>query len=148
MTTQNAKQARAVLSGIKGSQAKAQLVMDLIRGKPIEVALNELTFCRKRMAILAKKLLISAVANAENNHDLNLDKLVVAAAYADKGTTLKRWNPRARGRAAPIQKSRCHLTIVVAEREAAAKAAPKAKKVEAPKAEAKPAEQPIEKTEA
>jgi large subunit ribosomal protein L22 len=137
-------QALATLRGIKGSQAKAQLVMDLIRGKPIERALNDLTFSRKKMALLAKKLLVSAVANAANNHNLNIDKLVVSAAYADKATMLKRWNPRARGRAAPIQKSRCHLTIVVAEKEAAPKAvkAPKA----APKAEAK--EQPAETTEA
>lgn len=79
------------------------------------------------MAPIAKKLLQSAIANAENNHGLNVDKLVVARAYTDKGAVLKRWNPRARGRAAPIQKARCHLTIVVAEK-VTPKAAPKAAK--------------------
>jgi len=147
----------ASVRDIKGSHTKAHLVMDLIRGKPVERALNELTFCRKRMAGITKKLLLSAIANAENNHSLNVDKLVVAQAYADKAAVLKRWNPRARGRAAGIVKARCHLTLVVQEQEAkkaAAKPAPK--KAAAPKAEAKPvkakaeAKQPetTEKTEA
>lgn len=140
-----ANEAFATLRGIKGSYTKTQLVMDLIRGKSVEKALNDLTFCNKKMAPIAKKLLQSAIANAENNHGLNVDKLIVARAYADKGTVLKRWNPRARGRAAPIQKARCHLTIVVAEQ--AAKAAAPAKTKPAAAKPAKPTAN-NEKTEA
>jgi large subunit ribosomal protein L22 len=132
-------QAIASVRGIKGSHTKAQLVLDLIRGKPVERALNDLTFCRKKLAGVAKQLLLSAIANAENNHQLNVDKLVIAHAYADKGTILKRWNPRARGRAAPILKARCHITIVVSEEEPKVKAPFVAKPK---KAEAKPAAAP------
>lgn len=122
-----ANEAFASVRGVKGSVQKAQLVLGLIRGKPVEQALNELTFCRKRLADSAKKALQSAIANAENNHQLNVDKLIVARAYADKGMVLKRFMPRARGRAGKILKPRCHMTVVVAEREAP-KAAPKAAK--------------------
>lgn len=131
-----ANQAIASARGVKGSYTKAQLVMDLIRGKPVERALNELTFCRKKQAGVVKKLLQSAIANAENNHSLNVDKLVVTGAYADKGMMLKRFHARARGRAGAILKARCHLTIVVTEpkteakKEAAKPAPKKAAKVE------------------
>ncbi|MBI1308235.1 MAG: 50S ribosomal protein L22 [Proteobacteria bacterium] len=149
-----ANEAFAALRDTKGSYTKAQLVMDLIRGKPVERALNELTFCRKKQAPVVKKVLQSAIANAEHNHGLNVDKLIVAQAYADKGMVFKRWHARARGRAGAILKPRCHLTVVVSE--AAPKvekkaAAPKAAKASKPattaKAEAKP-EQATEKTEA
>lgn len=125
-------EALASLSDIKSSTQKAHLVLELIRGKSVEKALNDLTFCRKKLAPITKKLLMSAIANAENNHSLNVDNLVVARAYADKGAYLKRWMQRAKGRAAPVLKHRCHITIVVAER------APEVKPVAAPKA-AKPA---------
>lgn len=143
-----ANQAQAVLRGIKGSYTKAQLVMDLIRGKTVEKALNELAFCRKKQAAVVRKVLQSAIANAENNHSLNVDKLVVAQAFADKAMLLGRWHARARGRAAPIKKHTCHLTVVVAEaapkaKAEAKKAAPKAAK----KAEVK-SEATTEKTEA
>lgn len=138
-----ANESFATVRGIKGSHTKAQLVLDIIRGKSVERALNDLTFSRKKLAAVAKKALQSAIANAEHNHSLNVDKLVVARAYADKGTVMKRWNPRARGRAAPIQKARCHLTIVVAEQEPKAKAVKPASKPAAAKAETT-----TEKTEA
>lgn len=153
-----ANEAYATARDVKGSHTKAFLVLDLIRGKKVERALNDLTFCRKKLAGVTKQLLMSAIANAENNHQLNVDNLVIAHAYADKATILKRWNPRARGRAAPILKARCHLTIVVAEKAPEAKPAPKAKaeakpaaKAAAPKAakaEAAPQTATTEKTEA
>lgn len=129
-------EAQAIVRGLKGSVQKAQLVLDLIRGKPVAQAINELSFCNKRLAPLAKKVLLSAIANAEHNHQLNVDRLIVARAFAEKGAVLKRFNPRARGRAAPIHKHNCGLTIVVAEQ---APALAKAEKPGAAKA-AKPAE--------
>lgn len=126
-----ANEAIASARDVKSSTTKAHLVLDLIRGKSVERALNDLTFCRKKLAPITKKLLLSAIANAENNHQLNVDNLVVARAYADKGVYMKRWMQRAKGRAAPVLKHRCHLTIVVAEK------APEAKPVVAPKAAAK-----------
>jgi large subunit ribosomal protein L22 len=123
-------EAIASARGLKGSPQKAQLVLELIRGKTVELALNNLQFCKKRLAVPARKALLSAIANAENNHGLNVDRLVVARAFADKGPVLKRFNPRARGRAAPIFKHRCNITVVVAEQ------APKAKSVKPAKAAA------------
>ncbi|MFZ2587387.1 MAG: 50S ribosomal protein L22 [Alphaproteobacteria bacterium] len=125
-------EAMASAKGVKGSTQKAQLVLELIRGKPVEQALNALQFCRRRLAEPARKVLLSAIANAANNHSLNVDKLVVAHAYADKGIVMKRFSARGRGRSAAILKPRCHLTIVVAEREPVVveKPAPKAKKAE------------------
>jgi large subunit ribosomal protein L22 len=131
-----ANQAFATARNIKGSAQKAQLVLAMIRGKKVEKALNELSFCRKKLAEPTKKVLQSAIANAENNHGLSVDKLVVAHAMAEKGMVQKRFHARARGRAASVLKVWCHLTIVVAE--AAEK--PKAEKAEGKKAkEAKPA---------
>ncbi|TKW61796.1 MAG: 50S ribosomal protein L22 [Blastochloris viridis] len=148
-----ANEAIASLRDVKSSTMKAALVLDLIRGKSVERALNDLTFCRKKLAPITKKLLLSAIANAENNHQLNVDNLVVARAYADKGAYMKRWMQRAKGRAAPVLKHRCHLTIVVAEKAPEAKPAAKpaaAKKTAAPKAAPKAAEaaEQTEKTEA
>lgn len=128
-----ANQAIASLQGVKGSPQKAQLVLELIRGKSVEQALNALQFCRKRLAEPTRKVLLSAIANAANNHSLNVDKLVVAHAYADKGIVMKRFSARGRGRSAAILKPRCHLTIVVAEQE------PKAAKPVKAKAEDKAA---------
>ncbi len=123
----SAAEAAATARGLKGSPQKAQLVLALIRGKTITQALSALQFCKKRLATPTRKALLSAIANAEHNNGLNLDKLVVARAYADKGTVLKRFNPRARGRAAPIIKHRCHITVVVAEKAEAPKAVAPAK---------------------
>ncbi|MFZ2620161.1 MAG: 50S ribosomal protein L22 [Alphaproteobacteria bacterium] len=114
-------EAKAVLRGLKGSQYKAALVMGLIRGKKVEQALADLQFSPKSMAVSARKLLMSAIANAENNHQLNVDQLYVKEAFADKGQVLKRFMPRARGRAASILKHNCHMTVVVAEKAIAEK---------------------------
>jgi large subunit ribosomal protein L22 len=139
-------QAIAVAHDLKGSPQKAQLVMRLIRGKPVERALNDLSFCRQRFAELARKVLQSAIANAENNHQLNVDKLVVTRATAGKATVIKRFHARARGRPGPILKPRTHLTIVVGEAQPKAspakKAAPKPAKAEAKSAAPRAAKKP------
>lgn len=109
-------QAQAVLRGVKTSPQKARLVLDLIRGKSVENALTTLKFSNKKAARLALGALESAIANAENNHNLNIDKLVVDACFADKGIVMKRGRPRARGRFGKILKPTCHMTIVVAEK--------------------------------
>lgn len=131
-----ANEAFASVRGVKGSVQKAQLVLSLIRGKKVEHALNDLRFSKKKLAEAARKALMSAIANAETNHGLNVDKLVVARAYADKGLVMKRWTSRGRGRAAGIQKPHVHMTVVVGETVAEAKPAKEAK---APKADAQPA---------
>ena len=108
-------EARARTSMIKVSAQKLNLVAQLIRGKKVAAALADLTFSRKRIAIDVKKTLESAVANAENNHDLDVDSLIVAEAHVGNALMLKRWTPRARGRVGRIRKRFSHLTIVVRE---------------------------------
>jgi large subunit ribosomal protein L22 len=108
-------EARARLSTIKISPQKLNLVAQLIRGKKASAALADLTFSRKRIAREVKKTLESAIANAENNHQLDVDSLVVAEAHVGKSIVLKRWTPRARGRVGRIHKRFSHLTIVVRE---------------------------------
>ncbi len=113
-------EARARTSTIRVSAQKLNLVAQLIRGKKVSNALADLTFSRKRIAINVKKTLESAIANAENNHDLDVDSLVVAEAHVGNALMLKRWTPRARGRVGRIQKRFSHLTIVVREVEESA----------------------------
>jgi large subunit ribosomal protein L22 len=108
-------EARARTSMMRVSAQKLNLVAQLIRGKKVAAALADLTFSRKRIAQAVKKTLESAVANAENNHDLDVDSLVVAEAHVGNALMLKRWTPRARGRVGRIQKRFSHLTIVVRE---------------------------------
>ena len=108
-------EAKARTSMIRVSQQKLNLVAQLIRGKKVSTALADLTFSRKRIARDVKKTLESAVANAENNHDLDVDSLVVAEAHVGNSLKLKRWTPRARGRVGRIEKRFSHLTIVVRE---------------------------------
>ena len=108
-------EARARTSMIRVSAQKLNLVATMIRGKKVSKALAELTFSRKRIARDVKKTLESAVANAENNHDLDVDSLVVAEAHVGNALMLKRWTPRARGRVGRIRKRFSHLTIVVRE---------------------------------
>lgn len=108
-------QAQAVLRGVRSSAQKARLVMDQIRGKSVEQALIQLKFSNKKAARLVLGVLESAIANAENNHNLNVDKLIVDRCFADKGLVMKRGRPRARGRFGKILKPTCHLTVVVAE---------------------------------
>ena len=108
-------EARARTSMIRVSQQKLNLVAQLIRGKKVSAALADLTFSRKKAAKDVKKTLESAVANAENNHELDVDSLVVAEAHVGNSLKLKRWTPRARGRVGRIEKRFSHLTIVVRE---------------------------------
>jgi large subunit ribosomal protein L22 len=108
-------EARARTSTIRVSAQKLNLVAQLIRGKKVSAALADLTFSRKRIAEDVRKTLQSAVANAENNHQLDVDSLVVAEAHVGKSLVMKRWTPRGRGRIGKIQKRFSHLTIVVRE---------------------------------
>jgi large subunit ribosomal protein L22 len=108
-------EAKARTSTIRISPQKLNLVAQMIRGKKVSAALADLTFSRKRIARDVKKTLQSAVANAENNHQLDVDSLVVAEAHVGKSLVLKRWTPRARGRVGSIHKRFSHLTIVVRE---------------------------------
>ena len=134
-------QARAVGSNIRVSPRKLNLVAQQIRGKRVDRALNELTFSPKRIARDVKKILQSAIANAENNHDLDVDDLVVSEASVGRTIVMKRFHARARGRGARIEKPFAQITIVVEEKkpEAAEKhvnLSPERRKAEAPKAKA------------
>ena len=109
-------EASAVLRNIRISPQKLNLVAETIRGQDAEAALSTLIFSRRRISGAVKKCLQSAIANAENNHELDGDRLIVAEANVGKGLVMKRWRPRARGRTARILKPFSHLTIVVRER--------------------------------
>ena len=113
-------EAKAVTRLLRVSPQKLNLVAQMIRGKKVDSALADLTFSRKRIAGEVKKTLESAVANAENNHDLDVDALVVAEAYVGKNLVMKRWKARARGRVGRIIKPFSQLTIVVRQVEEAA----------------------------
>ncbi|MEP2736059.1 MAG: 50S ribosomal protein L22 [Erythrobacter sp.] len=112
-------EALAVGASIRGSAQKLNLVAELIRGKKVEEALNILSFSKKAMARDATKVLASAVANAENNHDLDVDALVVAEASVGKAITMKRFHTRGRGKSTRILKPFSKLRIVVREEEEA-----------------------------
>jgi large subunit ribosomal protein L22 len=112
-------EAKAIARMLRVSPRKLNLVAALIRGKPVDTALADLEFSRKRIAGDVKKCLESAIANAENNHDLDVDDLVVAEAHVGKAFVLKRFHARARGRGARIEKPFSHLTIVVRQVEEA-----------------------------
>ncbi len=109
--------AQAKAQYIRQSPYKVRRVLDLVRGMPVEEARDVLTFTNRKAAGTVKKLLDSAVANAEHNYALDADELFVEQAYADEGPTLKRWRPRARGRATRINKRTSHITIVVSDGE-------------------------------
>lgn len=109
-------QAKAIGRMIRTSPRKLNLVAQSIRGKKAEAALSELTFSPKRVAKVVKKVLQSAIANAENNHDLDVDDLVVSEASVGKNLVMKRFHARARGRGAQILKPFAQITIVVEER--------------------------------
>ena len=110
-------EARAFSKSIRVSPQKLNLVAQSIRGKSCEQALDQLTFSRRRIAFEVKKVLQSAIANAENNQQLDVDRLVVAEATAGRQFVMKRWRARARGRTGRILKPFSNLTIVVRERE-------------------------------
>jgi len=109
---------RAVARHIRISPQKVRLVLETIRGKPVGEALAILRFLPHKATVPIAKVLRSASANAENNFNLDTDELVVTRCYADEGRTLKRFRPRARGRANQILKRSSHVTVVVSEREA------------------------------
>ncbi len=113
-------EAKAVTRLLRVSPQKLNLVAQLIRGKKVDKALADLTFSRKRIALEVKKTLQSAIANAENNHDLDVDALVVSQAFVGKNLVMKRWKPRARGRVSRIIKPFSQLTVVVRQVEEAA----------------------------
>lgn len=110
-------EAKAVGRQIRTSPQKLNLVAESIRGKQAEEALAELTFSRRRIAGDVKKVLQSAIANAENNHQLDVDRLVVKEASVGKGLVMRRFRPRARGRVGRLRKPFSNLTIIVRERE-------------------------------
>ena len=116
-------EAQAIARTLRVSPQKLNLVAALIRGKKVDRALAELEFSRKRIAGTVKKTLESAIANAENNHDLDVDSLIVAEAYVGKSIVMKRFHARGRGRASRVEKPFSHLTIVVREVEAKGEAA-------------------------
>ena len=111
------KEALAVGTTIRGSAQKLNLVAALIRGRKVEEALNILSFSKRAMAVDAKKVLASAIANAENNHNLDVDSLVVAEASVGKALTMKRFHARGRGKSTRIIKPFSRLRIVVREQE-------------------------------
>ena len=108
-------EAKAVARTLRISPQKLNLLAQLIRGKKVSTALADLEFSNKRISVEVKKALESAIANAENNHDLDVDDLIVAQAWVGKDIVLKRFSPRARGRAGRIEKPFSNITIVVRE---------------------------------
>lgn len=112
-------EARVILRNLRTSPIKLNLVAQLIRGQKVAAALTQLEFNHRRIAQDVKKALQSAVANAENNHNLNVDALVVKEAYVGKSMVLKRFHTRGRGRGAQVLKPYSHLTIIVREAEGA-----------------------------
>jgi large subunit ribosomal protein L22 len=108
-------EARAVARYVKISPQKAGLIMDEVRGKKVDEALRALSFSSKKGARLLKKLINSAVANAEANKDIDVDTLFIKRLYADQGPVMKRFRPRAMGRATGIRKRTSHLTVILDE---------------------------------
>jgi len=115
-------EAKAISKMLRISPQKLNLVAQMIRGKKVATALADLEFSRKRISTEVRKCLESAIANAENNHDLDVDDLVVAEAHVGKALVIKRFSPRGRGRVGTILKPFSHLTIVVRQVEAQAEA--------------------------
>jgi large subunit ribosomal protein L22 len=107
----------ARLKGARISAQKARLVADQVRGKPVEEALSVLEYSNKKAAHIVRKVLNSAIANAENNEGADVDELKVSSVFVDEGMTMKRLRPRAKGRADRIFKRSCHITVKVADGE-------------------------------
>lgn len=115
-------ESKAILRSARVSAQKARLVADLVRGRDVDEALEVLTFAQKKTAPLIKKLIESAVANAEHNakatnRSVDIDALFVKSIMVDQGTSLRRFRPRAQGRATPIRKQTAHITVVLGARE-------------------------------
>ncbi|MCK9508631.1 MAG: 50S ribosomal protein L22 [Pigmentiphaga sp.] len=103
----------AKVRGVRVSAQKARLVADMIRGKSVAQAINILTFTPKKSAGIIKKVVESAIANAEHNDGADIDELKVKTIYVDKGTSLRRFRPRAKGRGVKIEKQTCHIVVTV-----------------------------------
>ena len=112
-----AQEIKSVAKFVRIAPRKVRIVADLIRGKSVTDALAILKFTPKRGAVLLNKVLRSAIANAENNFDLDSDNLIVSKCFIDQGPTLKRIHPRSRGQAFSILKHTSHITVIVAEKE-------------------------------
>ena len=105
----------AIVRGVRLSAQKGRLVADLVRGKPVDKALNILAFTQKRAAVIIKKALESAIANAEHNHGADIDDLRVKKIYVEKATTLRRFGARAKGRGTRISKQTSHIFVTVGD---------------------------------
>ena len=143
MAAAERQEVQAVAKWVRMSPRKARLVVEHIRGRSVPEARTVLAFTQRAAAREIEKVLRSAVANAEANHDLVGDDLVVSAAYVDEGPVLKRWRARARGRAARIKKPTCHITVKLTPMERAPEPAPPPEpapeaKAETPKKKAAP----------
>jgi large subunit ribosomal protein L22 len=152
MATVERQEVKAVAKWVRLSPRKARLVVEHIRGRPVPEARTVLAFTPRAAAREIEKVLRSAVANAEANHNLDGDDLVVSSVYVDEGPVLKRWRARARGRAARIHKPTCHITVKLTPLERAPEPAPKPKAEAEPKKKAAPkrkpaARKPKQKTE-
>lgn len=110
-------EAKAVSRHVRMSAQKVRLVVDLVRGKRVEDALNILDYTPKRAARAVAKTVRSVLANAQNTQSVDVDRLFIKRVFVDGGATWKRFTPRAQGRATPIRKRTCHITVVVDERE-------------------------------
>jgi len=106
---------KAILKGVRVSAQKGRLIADQIRGKPVEKALNLLAFSPKKSAAIVKKVLESAIANAEHNDGADIDELKVKTIHVEKGTSLRRFRARAKGRGAKIEKQTCHIYVTVGD---------------------------------
>ena len=138
IATDDRQRVRAQAKWVRTSARKARLVLDHIRGRSVPEARTILAFTSRAAATDIDKVLRSAVANAEANHGLDGDELLVEAAYADEGPTLKRWKPRARGRVNRIRKRTCHITVVLAEQEQPASSRRRPQRSSAQQAESEP----------
>ena len=144
MATAERQEVQAVAKWVRMSPRKARLVIEHIRGRSVPEARTVLAFTTRAAAHEIEKVLRSAVANAEANHNLVGDELVVSAAYVDEGPVMKRWRARARGRAARIQKPTCHITVKLVQGERAPAPPPPAP-AEEEKPKAKPRRKPAAK---
>jgi large subunit ribosomal protein L22 len=143
MATAERQEVQAVAKWVRMSPRKARLVVEHIRGRSVPEARTVLAFTPRVAAREIEKVLSSAVANAEANHNLEGDELMVSAAFVDEGPVLKRWRARARGRAARIRKPTCHITVRLTPVERAPGPAPKVEpQAEEPKVEEPKAEEP------
>ncbi len=106
---------RAILKGVRVSAQKGRIIADQVRGKPVEKALNLLAFSPKKSAAIIKKVLESAIANAEHNDGADIDELKVKAIHVEKGASLGRFRARAKGRGAKIEKQTCHIYVTVGD---------------------------------